>query len=81
MVKGNRCLLTLAPMVSGWQYVLIGGIAPPPRFPKLLERFPNFKRHSIALDVNSPNNVRHLTLRSLMTSQVRSKSIFSSFRA
>ena len=25
MVKGNRCLLTLAPMGSGWQYVLIGG--------------------------------------------------------
>ena len=30
MVKGNRCLLTLAPMVSGWQYVLIGGYSPPP---------------------------------------------------
>ena len=58
-----------------------GGGYSPPRFPKLLERFPDFKRHSIALDVNSPNNVSHLTLRSLMTSQVRSKSIFSSFRA
>ena len=30
MVKGNRCLLTLAPMVSGSQYVLIGGYSPPP---------------------------------------------------
>ena len=32
MVKGNRCLLTLAPMGSGWQYVLIGGggYSPPP---------------------------------------------------
>ena len=36
MVKGNRCLLTLAPMVSGWQYVLIGGYSPPPR------DFPNY---------------------------------------
>ena len=30
MVKGNRCLFTLAPMGSGWQYVLMGAIAPPP---------------------------------------------------
>ena len=40
MVKGNRCLLTLdlAPVGSGWQYVLMGGggIAPPPR------DFPNY---------------------------------------
>ena len=36
MMKGNRCLLTLAPMGSGWQYVLIGGggYGPPPEIPQ-----------------------------------------------
>ena len=55
--------------------------APPLRSPKLLDRFPNFKRHSIALYVNYPYKVKYLTRRSLMTSQVRSKSEFSTFRA
>ena len=54
---------------------------PPLRSPKLLDRFPNFKRHSIALYVNYPYKVKYLTRRSLMTSQVRSKSEFSTFRA
>ena len=53
----------------------------PLRSPKLLDRFPNFKRHSIALYVNYPYKVKNLTRRSLMTSQVRSKSEFSTFRA
>ena len=54
-----------------------GGQRAPLRSPKLLERFPNFKRHSIALYVNYPYKVKNLTWRSLMTSQVRSKSEFS----
>ena len=58
-----------------------GPKAPPLRSPKLLDRFPNFKRHSIALYVNYPDKVKNLTRRSLMTSQVRSKSEFSTFRA
>ena len=58
-----------------------GAKGPPLRSPKLLDRFPNFKRHSIALYVNYPYKVKHLTRRSLMTSQVRSKSEFSTFRA
>ena len=44
---------------------------PPLRSPKLLNRFPNFKRHSIALYVNYPYKAKNLTRRSLMTSQVR----------
>ena len=58
-----------------------GGKGPPLRSPKLLDRFPNFKRHSIAMYVNYPYKAKHLTRRSLMTSQVRSKSEFSTFRA
>ena len=58
-----------------------GGQRAPLRYPKLLDRFPNFKRHSIALYVNYPYKVKNLTWRSLMTSQVRSKSKFSTFRA
>ena len=58
-----------------------GGKGPPLRSPKLLDRFPNFKRHSIALYVNYPEKVKNLTRRSLMTSQVRSNSEFSTFRA
>ena len=58
-----------------------GPKGPPLRSPKLLDRFPNFKRHSIALYVNYPYKVKYLTRRSLMTSQVRSKSEFSTFRA
>ena len=59
-----------------------GGPKPPPlRSHKLLDRFPNFKRHSIALYVNYPYKVKNLTRRSLMMSQVRSKSEFSTFRA
>ena len=58
-----------------------GPKGPPRRSPKLLDRFPNFKRHSIALYVNYPYKVKHLTRRSLMTSQVRLKSEFSTFRA
>ena len=58
-----------------------GGQRAPLRSPKLLDRFPNFKRHSIALYVNYPYKVKNLTRRSLMTSQVRSKSEFSTFRA
>ena len=58
-----------------------GPKGPPLRSPKLLDRFPNFKRHSIALYVKYPYKVKNLTRRSLMTSQVRSKSEFSTFRA
>ena len=58
-----------------------GPKGPPLRSPKLLDRFPNFKRHSIALYVNYPYKVKYLTRRSLMTSQVRSNSEFSTFRA
>ena len=58
-----------------------GGKGSPLRSPKLLDRFPNFKRHSIALYVNYPYKVKNLTRSSLMTSQVRSKSEFSTFRA
>ena len=58
-----------------------GGGNAPLRSPKLLDRFPNFKRHSIARYVNYPYRVKNLTQRSLMTSQVRSKSEFSTFRA
>ena len=58
-----------------------GAKGPPLRSPKLLDRFPNFKRHSIAMYVNYPYKVKNLTRRSLMTSQVRSKSEFSTFRA
>ena len=58
-----------------------GGAKGPLRSPKLLDRFPNFKRHSIALYVNYPYKVKNLTQMSLMTSQVRSKSEFSTFRA
>ena len=58
-----------------------GGARAPLRSPKLLDRFQNFKRHSIALYVNYPYKVKNLTRRSLMTSQVRSKSEFSTFRA
>ena len=58
-----------------------GGAKGPLRSPKLLDRFPNFKRHSIALYVNYPYKVKNLTRRSLMTSQVKSKSEFSIFRA
>ena len=58
-----------------------GGQRPPLRSPKLLDRFPNFKRHSIALYVKCPYKVKNLTRKSLMTSQVRSKSEFSTFRA
>ena len=47
-----------------------GGQRAPLRSPKLLDRFPNFKRHSIALYVNYPYKVKNLTRRSLMTSQV-----------
>ena len=50
-----------------------GGGKGPLRSPKLPDRFPNFKRHSIALYVNYPYEVKNLTWRSLMTSQVRSK--------
>ena len=57
------------------------GAKGPLRSPKLLDRFPNFKRHSIALYVNYPYKVKKLTQRSLMTSQVRSKSEFSTSRA
>ena len=58
-----------------------GAQSPPPlRSPKLPDRFLNFKRNSIALYVNYPYEVKHLTRRSLMTSQVRSKSEFSTFR-
>ena len=57
-----------------------GPKGPPLRSPKLLDRFPNFKRHSIALYVNYPYKVKNLTRMSLMTSQVRSKSEFSTFR-
>ena len=46
------------------------------RSPKLLDRFPNFKRHSIALYVTYPYKVKNLTWRSLITSQVRSVRIF-----
>ena len=53
----------------------------PLRSPKLLDQFPNFKRHSIGLYVNYPYKVKNLTRRSLMTLQVRSKSEFSTFRA
>ena len=35
-----------------------GPKAPPPRSPKLLDRFHNFKRHSIALYVNYPHKVK-----------------------
>ena len=45
-----------------------GGKGPPLRSPKLLDRFPNFKCHSIALYVNYPYKVKNLTWRSLMTS-------------
>ena len=58
-----------------------GGKGPPLRSPKLLDRFSNFKRHSIALYVNYPYKVKNLIRISLMTSQVRSKSEFSTFRA
>ena len=59
-----------------------GAKGPPPlRSLKLLDGFPNFKRHSIALYVNYPYKVNNLTRRLLMTSQVRSKSEFSTFRA
>ena len=58
-----------------------GAKGPPLISPKLLDRFPNFKLHSIALYVNYPYKVKNLTRRSLMTSQVRSKSEFSTFRA
>ena len=59
-----------------------GGQRPPPlRSPKLLDRFSNFKRHSIALYVTYPWKVKNLTRRSLMTSQVRSKSEFWTFWA
>ena len=58
-----------------------GGQRAPLRSPKLLDRFPNFMRHSIALYVNYPYKVKNLTQRSLMTSQVRWKSEFSTFRA
>ena len=58
-----------------------GPKGPPLKSPKLLDRFPNFKRHSIALYVNYLYKVKNLTRRSLMTSQVRSKSEFSTFRA
>ena len=50
-----------------------GGKGPPLRSPKLLDRFPNFKRHSIALYMNYPYKVKNLARRSLITSQVRSK--------
>ena len=56
-----------------------GPKGPPLRSPKLLDRFPKFKRHSIALYVNYPYKVKHLTRMSLMTSQVRSKSEFGLF--
>ena len=53
-----------------------GGQRVPLRSPKLLDRFPNFKRHSIALYVNYPYKVKNLTWRSLMTSQVHGWSFF-----
>ena len=71
-IKKKNSGLTLAPL---------GLVSSTLRSPKLLDRFPNFKRHSIALYVNYPYKVKHLTPRSLMTSQVRSKSEFSTFRA
>ena len=73
-VKTHFCtLLTLAP-AGVWIAIRPAGggqRAPPLRSPKLLDRFPNFKRHSIALYVNYPYKVKNLTRRSLMTSQVR----------
>ena len=57
-----------------------GGAKGPPTSPKLLDRFPNFKRRSIALYVNYPNKVKNLTWRSVLTSEVMSKSKYSTFR-
>ena len=50
-----------------------GGQRTPLRSPKLLDRFPNFKRHSIALYVNYSTKVKNFIWTLLMTSQVRSK--------
>ena len=50
------------------------------RSPKLLDRFSNSKHHWIALYVNYPIKVQNLSWRSLMTSQVMSKSKWSTFR-
>ena len=49
--------LTLAPLAGVWLVTRPaggGGQRAPLRSPKLLDRFPNFKRHSIALYVNYP---------------------------
>ena len=56
-----------------------GGQRPPWDLPNYWTDFQIFKRHSIALYVNYPYKVKNLTRRSLMTSQVRSKSEFSTF--
>ena len=82
--KKNYGRLSLNPHPAGVWLVTRpaggGGQRAPLRSPKLLDRFPNFKRHSIALYVKYPYKVKNLTWRSLMTSQVRSKSEFSTFR-
>ena len=57
----ERSVLTLAPLGRGLDSntsCLGGGAKGPLRSPKLLDRFPNFKRHSIALYVNYPYKVK-----------------------
>ena len=49
-----------------------GGARPPLRSQKLLDRFPNFKRHSIALYVNYPYKVKNdLEVTDDVTGQVK----------
>ena len=53
--------ITRAPLGSGESHILLGGgglSAPPLRTPKLLDRFPKFKRHSIRVRELSKHGVK-----------------------